>query len=62
MPIERELSTILALPDDDFFRWRAAARELLAKDSEDQLSALYEASSREFDARAGRAWAASHDQ
>jgi hypothetical protein len=63
MPVERRLSKILAMPDDDFFRWRANAREVLADHGGDaKLSALYEASGEEFDARARRAWAAGHGQ
>jgi hypothetical protein len=63
MPIERDPSKVLALPDDDFFRWRADVREILAGHGGDaRLSALYEASGREFDARAARAWSAGRDR
>jgi hypothetical protein len=62
MPVERRLGKILAMPDDDFFRWRAGARAVLADRSDTQLSALYEASGEEFVARTGRAWAAGHDR
>jgi hypothetical protein len=58
MSIERDLGKILALPDDDFFRWRADARTFLSEHNDDpELKSLYEASGQEFDVRAGRAWA-----
>jgi hypothetical protein len=56
MPIERELGKILAMPDEDFFRWRAHARTALAGRGDADLSALYEASVDELVNRAGKAW------
>jgi DNA-binding transcriptional ArsR family regulator len=58
MPIERELSKILALSDEDFFRWLADARAVLAEHFDAELSALSEASIGELVERAGRAWSA----
>jgi hypothetical protein len=63
MPVERDPSKVLALPDEEFFRWRAGAREALAENGGDaRLSALYEASGKELVARAARAWSAGHEQ
>jgi len=62
MPIERDLSKIRALPDDDLFRWRADVRAILAGQRDAELSVLNEASIDEVVVRAGRAWAAGHDQ
>jgi succinate dehydrogenase flavin-adding protein (antitoxin of CptAB toxin-antitoxin module) len=62
MPIERELRKILAMPDEDFFRWRANARATLAEHSDAELSALNEATVDELVERAGRAWSAGHGQ
>jgi len=62
MPIERDLSRIRAMPDDDLFRWRAHVRAVLAERCDAELSVLSEASLDEIVVRAGRAWSASHDQ
>jgi len=58
MPIERELSKILALPATDLIRWREEAREILADHGDAQLPALYEASGQEVVKRADEAWSA----
>lgn len=55
MAVERGLDKILAMPDDDLFRWRAAAREEYRGDDA-QLAALLEASLDEVVERAERAW------
>jgi len=62
MPIERDLSKILAMPDEELFRWRADVRATLAGHSDAEVSALNEASLDEIVVRAGRAWSAGHDQ
>jgi len=62
MPIERDLGKILALPDEDFFRWRADARPILDEYRDAELSALYQASVEELVERAGQAWSAAHGQ
>ena len=56
MPIEREYSKILAMPDDDLFRWRADVRVILSVRTDAQLSVLFEASLQEIVHRAGQAW------
>jgi hypothetical protein len=62
MPIERDLSKIRALSDEGLFRWRADVRAILAGQRDAELSVLNEASIDEVVVRAGRAWAAGHDQ
>jgi len=58
VPIERELSKVLAMPDADFIQWRENAREFLSEHTDDVLQALYRASGQEIVVRAERAWAA----
>ena len=58
MPIERDLSTLLEMADDDFIRWREQAREFLAEHADEELSALYAASATEICVRAEAAWSA----
>jgi succinate dehydrogenase flavin-adding protein (antitoxin of CptAB toxin-antitoxin module) len=62
MPIERDLSKILALPDEDFFRWRANARATMADHPDPELSALNEATLHEIVHRAAQAWSPARDQ
>jgi hypothetical protein len=62
MPIEREFSTILAMPDEGLFRWRGDTRKVFAGQRGARLSAPWEASGQEIVHRAGRAWLAGHDQ
>jgi hypothetical protein len=57
MPIEREYSKIVAMPDDDLFRWRTDVRLILSQRTDAELSALFEASLQEIVHRAGQAWA-----
>jgi hypothetical protein len=57
MAVERDLSKILAMPDDDLFRWRANAKEE-SRGGDAQLSVLLAASLDEVVERAGRAWSA----
>jgi hypothetical protein len=58
MPIERELSKVFAMSDNDFIRWREDAREALAESADEVLQAVYKASGQEIVLRAERAWAA----
>jgi succinate dehydrogenase flavin-adding protein (antitoxin of CptAB toxin-antitoxin module) len=62
MPIERELSKILAMPDEELFRWRANVRVILDDHDDAEMAALNQASLDEIVDRAGRAWSAAHDQ
>jgi hypothetical protein len=62
MPVEGDPNKVLGLPDEEFFRWRAGAREVLAEGGDTRLAALYEASGNELVARAVRAWSAGHEQ
>lgn len=62
MPIERELSKVFAMSDDDFIRWREKARAALAESTDEVLLAVYRASGPEIVVRAERAWAAVADR
>jgi hypothetical protein len=48
MPIERELSKIIAMSDTDLIQWREDAREVLAESTDEWLRALYMASGQEI--------------
>jgi len=63
MPIERDYSKILAMSDDDLFRWRIDVRAILSVHTDAELSLLFEASLQEIVRRAAQAWAvvASHN-
>jgi hypothetical protein len=61
MPIERDLSTLLKMADDDFIRWREKAREFLSEHADEELSALYAASGTEICVRAEAAWSAASE-
>jgi hypothetical protein len=57
MPIERELSKVIAMSDADLFQWRANVRQTLDGSDDAQLSALLAASMDEIVHRARQAWA-----
>lgn len=61
MPIERNLLTILAMPDEDLFHWRDEARKILSECPDDELAALYQATIQEIVDRAAQAWAAARN-
>ncbi len=62
MPIERNLSTVLEMPDGDLIHWRENAREFLSGHRDDELAALYEASGQEIVVRAAQAWSAARNR
>lgn len=57
MPIERELSRVIAMSDADLFQWRANARQIVDRGDDPQLSVLLAASMDEIVHRARQAWA-----
>ena len=61
MPIERNLSTLLKMPDDDLIHWCEDAREFLSDHQDDELKALYQASIQEIVVRAEEAWSAARN-
>ena len=61
MPIERNLSTLLKMPDDDLIHWREDAREFLSNHHDEELTALYQASIQEIVTRADQAWSAARN-
>jgi hypothetical protein len=62
MPIERKLSTLLEMPDDDLIHWRESARKFLSEHHDDELAALYQASIQEIVVRAEEAWSAARNR
>ena len=61
MPIERNLLTLLEMPDEDLFHWRDEARKFLSEHPDVELAALYQASIQEIVDRAAQAWAAARN-
>ena len=61
MPIERNLLTLLGMPDEDLFQWRNHARKILSEHPDAELAALYQASIQEIVDRAAQAWAAARN-
>jgi succinate dehydrogenase flavin-adding protein (antitoxin of CptAB toxin-antitoxin module) len=62
MPLERNLSTLLEMSDDDLIHWREEAREFLSDHDDEELAALYQASGQEMVVRAEKAWSAARNR